>query len=117
MSSILGTYKRREVSFSEGKGTYLTSTTGEKYLDFVSGIAVNSLGHCHPHLVETIKKQSEQLWHVSNAFTIPEQERVTKRLTDNTFADIDIFIKSRAEETKKRNKVERKYCVETWHPE
>ena len=57
MSSVLGTYKRREVSFSEGKGTYLTSTTGEKYLDFVSGIAVNSLGHCHPHLVETIKKQ------------------------------------------------------------
>lgn len=55
MSSILGTYKRREVSFSEGKGTYITSTTGEKYLDFVSGIAVNSLGHCHPHLVETIK--------------------------------------------------------------
>ena len=74
MSSILGTYKRRDVSFSEGKGVYLTSTAGEKYLDFVSGIAVNSLGHCHPYLVEAIKKQSEKLWHVSNVFTIPEQD-------------------------------------------
>ena len=117
MSSVLGTYKRREVSFSEGKGTYLTSTTGEKYLDFVSGIAVNSLGHCHPHLVETIKKQSEKLWHVSNAFTIPEQEKLAKRLTDNTFADFVIFVNSGAEATETSIKVARKYFFEIGQPE
>ncbi|NDC44438.1 MAG: aspartate aminotransferase family protein, partial [Proteobacteria bacterium] len=117
MSSILGTYKRREVSFLEGKGVYLTSTTGEKYLDFVSGIAVNSLGHCHPHLVDTIKKQSEKLWHVSNAFTIPEQERLAKRLTDNTFADFVIFVNSGAEATEASIKVARKYFFEIGQPE
>lgn len=117
MSSILGTYKRREVSFSEGKGTYIISTTGEKYLDFVSGIAVNSLGHCHPHLVETIKKQSEKLWHVSNAFTIPEQEKLAKRLTDNTFADFVIFVNSGAEATETSIKVARKYFFEIGQPE
>ena len=117
MSSILGTYKRREVSFAEGKGVYLTSTTGEKYLDFVSGIAVNSLGHCHPHLVEAIKKQSEKLWHVSNAFTIPEQEKLAKRLTDNTFADFVIFVNSGTEATEASIKVARKYFFETGQPE
>ena len=117
MSSILGTYKRRDVSFSEGKGVYLTSTAGEKYLDFVSGIAVNSLGHCHPYLVEAIKKQSEKLWHVSNVFTIPEQERLAKRLTDNSFADFVIFVNSGAEATEASIKVARKYFFEIGQPE
>ncbi|MEY3811983.1 MAG: hypothetical protein RIT11_1106 [Pseudomonadota bacterium] len=109
MSSILGTYKRRDISFSEGKGVYLTSTAGEKYLDFVSGIAVNSLGHCHPYLVEAIKKQSEKLWHVSNVFTIPEQERLA--------ADFVIFVNSGAEATEASIKVARKYFFETGQPE
>jgi acetylornithine/N-succinyldiaminopimelate aminotransferase len=117
MSSILGTYKRRDVSFSEGKGVYLTSTGGEKYLDFVSGIAVNSLGHCHPYLVEAIKKQSEKLWHVSNIFTIPEQERLAKRLTDYSFADFVIFVNSGAEATEASIKVARKYFFEIGQPE
>ena len=82
MSSILGTYARKNISFKSGKGSYLIAENGDKYLDFVQGIAVNILGHCHEELVETIKKQSEKLWHISNAFVIPEQEQLAKKLTD-----------------------------------
>ena len=91
MSSVLGTYARKNLAFKEGKGCYLFTDKGEKYLDFVQGIATNILGHCHEHLVETIQKQSKKLWHVSNAFVIPEQERLAKRLTENTFADYVCF--------------------------
>ena len=75
MSSVLGTYARKPISFKNGKGSYLFSEKGEKYLDFVQGIATNILGHCHEHLVKTIQIQSKKLWHVSNAFIIPEQEK------------------------------------------
>ena len=74
MSSVLGTYARKNLSFKEGKGCYLFTDNDEKYLDFVQGIATNILGHCHEHLVDTIQKQSKKLWHISNAFIIPEQE-------------------------------------------
>ena len=77
MSAILGTYEDRYL-FLMGKGCYLFSTSNEKYLDFVSGIAVNALGHCHDHLVKTIQEQAAKLWHVSNAFEIPEQENLLK---------------------------------------
>ena len=117
MSAILGTYARRPVSFSYGKGCYLYSTQNEKFLDFVSGIAVNSLGHCHDHLVETIKKQSEKLWHVSNAFEIPEQERLAQRLVDHTFADYVIFMNSGAEATEASIKIARKYFYEKGQPQ
>ena len=117
MSAILGTYARRPVSFSHGKGCYLYSTQNEKFLDFVSGIAVNSLGHCHNHLVETIKKQSEKLWHVSNAFEIPEQERLAQRLVDYTFADHVIFMNSGAEATEASIKIARKYFYEKGQPQ
>jgi len=116
MSAILGTYKRRNIAFTRGKGTYVYSTKGEKFLDFVSGIAVNSLGHCHPHLVKTIQAQSKKLWHVSNVFTIPEQERLAKRLTENTFADYVIFQNSGAEATEASIKVARKYFYEIGKP-
>jgi acetylornithine/N-succinyldiaminopimelate aminotransferase len=116
MSAILGTYKRRNIAFARGKGTYVYSTKGEKFLDFVSGIAVNSLGHCHPHLVKTIQAQSKKLWHVSNVFTIPEQERLAKRLTENTFADYVIFQNSGAEATEASIKVARKYFYEIGKP-
>ena len=72
MRSVLGTYARKDISFKEGKGSYLFSENGEKYLDFVQGIATNILGHCHDHLISAIRNQSEKLWHVSNAFVIPE---------------------------------------------
>ena len=117
MSAVLGTYNRRDISFSKGKGCYLYATNGDKYLDFVSGIAVNSLGHCHDHLVQTIQKQSEQLWHVSNAFIIPEQERLAQRLVDHTFADYAVFMNSGAEATEASIKIARKYFYEIGKPE
>ena len=109
MSSVLGTYARKNISFKEGKGSYLISENGEKYLDFVQGIATNILGHCHEHLVKTIQTQSKKLWHVSNAFVIPEQERLAKRLTDHTFADFVCFQNSGTEATEASIKIARKY--------
>jgi acetylornithine/N-succinyldiaminopimelate aminotransferase len=109
MSALLNNYARKKISFVKGKGCYLYSSTGSKYLDFVQGIAVNTLGHCHDHLVKTINKQSKKLWHVSNAFIITEQERLAKRLTQNSFADIVGFQNSGAEATELAIKIARKY--------
>ena len=117
MSAVLGTYNRRDVSFSKGKGCYLYAVNGDQYLDFVSGIAVNSLGHCHEHLVKTVQKQAENLWHVSNAFIIPEQERLAQRLADHTFADYAVFMNSGAEATEASIKIARKYFHELGKPE
>ena len=78
MSYLTKNYNRKKISFVRGKGSYLYTASGIKYLDFVQGIAVNCLGHAHPKLVETIKKQSKKLWHVSNAFQIPEGEKLAK---------------------------------------
>jgi len=109
MSSILGTYARKNISFSKGKGCYLYDLNGDEYLDFVSGIAVNSLGHCHEHLVKIIQEQSKKLWHVSNMFVIPEQEKLAKRLTDYTFADFVCFQNSGTEAIEASIKIARKY--------
>ena len=109
MSALLNNYSRKKISFVKGKGCYLYSSTGAKYLDFVQGIAVNSLGHCHDHLVKTINKQSKKLWHVSNAFIIAEQETLAKRLTQNSFADFVAFQSSGAEATELAIKIARKY--------
>jgi acetylornithine/N-succinyldiaminopimelate aminotransferase len=117
MSSILGTYARKNISFTEGKGSYLIAENGDKYLDFVQGIATNILGHCHEHLVKTIQEQSKKLWHVSNAFVIPEQERLAKRLTDNTFADFVCFQNSGTEATEASIKIARKYFHKIGKPE
>ncbi len=117
MSSVLGTYARKEISFSSGKGSYLFSENGDKYLDFVQGIATNILGHCHEHLVKTIQEQSKKLWHVSNAFIIPEQERLAKRLTEKTFADFVCFQNSGTEATEASIKIARKYFSKIGKPE
>ena len=117
MSSILGTYSRKNISFTKGKGCYLFAENGDKYLDFVQGIAVNVLGHCHENLVKTIKEQSEKLWHVSNSFVILEQERLAKRLTDNTFADFCMFQNSGTEATEASIKIARKYFHKIGKPE
>ncbi len=117
MSSVLGTYARKAISFTEGKGSYLYAENGDKYLDFVQGIAVNILGHCHEHLIKTIQEQSKKLWHVSNAFVIPEQEKLAKRLTDNTFADFVCFQNSGAEATEASIKIARKYFHKIGKPE
>ena len=99
MSKILNTYNRKKISFSKGKGSFLYTTNGKKYLDFVQGIAVNCLGHANDYLIRSINKQSKKLWHVSNVFTIPEQERLAKRLAQKTFADYVTFQNSGAEAT------------------
>ena len=117
MSSVLGTYARKDISFNVGKGSYLFAKNGDKYLDFVQGIATNILGHCHEHLVKTIQEQSKKLWHVSNAFVIPDQERLAKRLTDNTFADFVCFQNSGTEATEASIKIARKYFHKIGKPE
>ena len=117
MSSVLGTYARKAISFTEGKGSYLFAENGDKYLDFVQGIATNVLGHCHEHLVKAIQNQSKKLWHVSNAFVIPEQEKLAKRLTDNTFADFVCFQNSGTEATEASIKIARKYFHKIGKPE
>ena len=109
MSSVLGTYARKPISFTKGEGSYLFTENGDKYLDFVQGIATNILGHCHKHLVNTIQEQSKKLWHTSNAFVIPEQEKLAKRLTDCTFADFVCFQNSGTEATEASIKIARKY--------
>ena len=109
MSSILNIYNRKKIAFTKGKGTYLFTSGGKKYLDFVQGIAVNCLGHSNDYLIKTINKQSKKLWHVSNVFTIPEQEMLAKRLTKKTFADAVVFQNSGAEATEVAIKMARKY--------
>jgi len=109
MSAILNTYNRKKISFSKGKGAFLYGTNGKKYLDFVQGIAVNSLGHANSYLAKKLKAQANKLWHVSNAFIIPEGEKLAKRLTKFTFADSIIFQNSGAEATEAAIKVARKY--------
>jgi len=96
-SAIVPTYARADLTFERGDGSWLTTTDGERYLDFGAGIAVVSLGHSHPHLVETLKRQGEKLWHTSNLFQMPEGERLAKRLADATFADLAFFANSGAE--------------------
>ena len=109
MSALAKNYNRRKISFKHGKGSFLYSTNGKKYLDFVQGIAVNSLGHTNSYLISAINKQSKKLWHVSNAFIIPESEKLAKRLTQKTFADYVIFQNSGAEATEAAIKIARRY--------
>ena len=109
MSFLAKNYNRKKISFVRGKGTYLFTMNGVRYLDFVQGIAVNCLGHAHPKLVKTIKDQSKKLWHVSNAFEIPEGEKLAKKLCQKTFADRVMFQNSGAEATEAAIKVARRY--------
>ncbi|MEO8757382.1 MAG: aspartate aminotransferase family protein [Devosia sp.] len=97
MSALYGTYARSPLAFERGEGVRLISQDGTRYLDFHAGIAVNALGHSDPHLVKTMKEAAEKVWHVSNVFTIPEQERLGQRLVDATFADSVFFTNSGAE--------------------
>ena len=109
MSALAKNYNRRKIAFKKGKGSFLYSISGKKYLDFVQGIAVNSLGHSNPYLIKAIHKQAKKVWQVSNAFIIPEGEILAKRLTKKTFADSVIFQNSGAEATEASIKVARRY--------
>ena len=116
MSYLAKNYNRKKISFKFGKGSYLYSTNGKKYLDFCAGIAVLSLGHAHPRLIDSIKKQSKKLWHVSNAFTIPEGEKLAKKLCQKTFADYVIFQNSGTEATEAAIKIARRYFFSIGKP-
>tara|TARA_E500000178_G_scaffold346826_1_gene399077 strand:+ start:557 stop:1723 length:1167 start_codon:yes stop_codon:yes gene_type:complete len=116
MSYLAKNYNRKKISFKHGKGSYLYSSDNKRYLDFVQGIAVNSLGHAHPKLVKTINTQSRKLWHVSNAFMIPESEKLAKKLCQKTFADYVIFQNSGTEATEAAIKVARRYFYSVGKP-
>ena len=109
MTSALQNYNRRKISFKDGKGSYLYSVKGKKYLDFVQGIAVNCLGHANNQLISAINKQSKKLWHVSNSFIIPEQEKLASKLTKNSFASAVVFQNSGTEATEAAIKIARRY--------
>ena len=115
-SYLAKNYNRKKISFKYGKGSYLYSNNNKKYLDFVQGIAVNSLGHANPELVKTIRYQSRKLWHVSNAFQIPEGEKLAKKLCQKTFADYVMFQNSGAEATEASIKVARRYFYSIGKP-
>ncbi|MDB9923193.1 aspartate aminotransferase family protein [Candidatus Pelagibacter sp.] len=116
MSYLAKNYNRKKISFKYGKGSFLYSTNGKKYLDFVQGIAVNSLGHAHPKLVKAVNNQSKKLWHVSNAFQIPEGEILAKKLAKKTFADYVMFQNSGAEATEAAIKAARRYFYTIGQP-
>ena len=116
MSFLAKNYNRKKIAFSKGKGSYLISVNGQKYLDFVQGIAVNSLGHAHPRLIKTLNNQSKKVWHVSNAFIIPEGEKLAKKIVKKTFADFVMFQNSGAEATEASVKVARRYFYSIGKP-
>ena len=109
IASILPTYNRAALAFASGNGSWLTSTEGVRYLDLGAGIAVNVLGHAHPALVAAISDQAARLWHVSNLYRIPEQERLADMLVDQTFADTVFFTNSGTEAAELAIKMARKY--------
>jgi acetylornithine/N-succinyldiaminopimelate aminotransferase len=117
LSPLLPTFARIDLSFERGEGPWLITEQGDRYLDFAAGIAVNSLGHSHPHLVEALKTQGEKLWHISNLYNIPDGERLARRLTENSFADTVFFTNSGAEAMECAIKMARKYHAASGHPE
>ena len=117
MSAVLGTYARANAEFERGEGAYLFTASGERYLDFAGGVAVNALGHAHPHLVEALTGQARKVWHTSNLYRIPGQERLAERLTGVTFADKAFFTNSGAEAMEACVKMARKYHSHNGRPE
>ena len=113
----MSTFARVHLAFERGEGVWLIATDGERYLDFTSGVAVNALGHAHPHLVAALAEQSQKLWHVSNLFEIPESERAAQRLCAACFADVVFFCNSGAEATEGAIKCARKYQSVNGRPE
>jgi acetylornithine/N-succinyldiaminopimelate aminotransferase len=117
ITPVLPTYKRAPLAFDHGKGMRVYTTEGKEYLDFGAGIAVTSLGHAHPRLVEALTEQAQKLWHTSNLYVVPGQEKLAKRLTDATFADTVFFTNSGAEALECSIKMARKYHAAKGHPE
>ncbi|MCF1504795.1 aspartate aminotransferase family protein [Afifella sp. H1R] len=108
-SPLYATYARAELAFERGEGVWLETTSGERYLDLMGGIAVNAFGHAHPYLVEALKRQAEKLWHVSNIFEIPGQVKLGRRLCEASFADRVFFTNSGGEAMECAIKTVRRY--------
>ena len=115
--AVMPTYNRADLAFERGEGVYLYTSDGTRYLDFMAGIAVDLLGHAHPYLVEVLSEQAKKLWHVSNIYRIPDQERMAERLAAHTFADTTFFCNSGAEAVECGIKVVRKYHSAAGNPE
>jgi acetylornithine/N-succinyldiaminopimelate aminotransferase len=116
-SHLLPVFARVDLAFERGEGCWLTATNGDRYLDFASGVAVNALGHSHPHVVQAITEQAQRVMHVSNLYRIPEGERLAERLCALTFADYVFFANSGAEAMEGVIKLVRKYQSASGHPE
>src|ERR1700688_4438471 len=116
-SHLLPVFARVDLGFERGEGAWLIATNGERYLDRTSGVAVNALGHAHPHLVAAITEQANKVWHVSNLFRIPEAERLSARLCEASFADKVFFANSGAEAMECAIKTARKYHAVNGAPE
>lgn len=117
MSALMPTYARFDLAFERGDGAWLYADDGRRFLDFGSGIAVAGLGHAHPHLVAALRRQAEKLWHCSNLYRIPEQERLGQRLCAASFAERVFFGNSGAEAVEACLKLARKYHDETGNPD
>lgn len=109
ISPVLPVYNRAALTMVRGEGVYLIDDKGRRYLDFAAGIAVNSLGHCHPHLVQALSEQAQTLWHCSNLYRMPGLERLAERLVEHSFADTVFLTNSGAEAVESGIKMIRKY--------
>ena len=116
-SHLLPVFARVDLGFERGEGAWLIATNGERYLDFTSGVAVNALGHAHPHLVAALQEQATKLWHMSNLFKSPDGERLAARLCEQSFADFVFFCNSGAEAMEGAIKITRKYHAAKGRPE
>src|ERR1700716_4151319 len=116
-SHLLPVFARADLGFERGEGAWLIGTDGERYLDFTSGVAVNALGHCHPHLVAALQEQATRLWHMSNLFKSPDGEKLAARLCAASFADLVFFCNSGAEAMECAIKTARKFHAVNGQPE
>jgi acetylornithine/N-succinyldiaminopimelate aminotransferase len=116
-SHLLPVFARVDLAFERGEGAWLYATNGERYLDFTSGVAVNALGHAHPHLVKALQEQATKLWHMSNLFKSPDGERLAARLCEQSFADFVFFCNSGAEAMEGVIKLVRHHHFSKGHPE
>src|ERR1700759_5134793 len=116
-SHLLPVFARVDLAFERGEGCWLIATNGERYLDFTSGVAVNALGHAHPHLVAALQEQATKLWHMSNLFRSPDGEKLAARLCEQSFANYVFFCNSGAEALEGVIKLVRHYQFSKGHPE
>jgi len=117
ITPVLPTYARAPIALEKGEGSHVVDTQGRRYLDFGSGIAVNALGHAHPVLVKVLTEQAQKLWHTSNLYRVPAQERLAERLVELTFADTVFFSNSGAEALECAIKMARKYHAHRGQPQ